>query len=313
MILKFLKNSDWYLIVIFFVFSALLFFSNIFLLDDQNIGENFIFPPLIFLLIYFIIVSFHSIGLNNLIYEKDVIKNSNFILPFVFILLNTPFIISLKMIAFSFSLLFFLNYLLDLYKQKYPFSIVFNASLILSILSIFQFAEILFLFPLIFISMIIFRNIDWRSFIISLIGLLVPYIFLWTYQFMFEINLYFPVFNFSYNSFCFSFIDILIPQKIWFCFLAIIIILSVFELFKWIYKKSIRSRESFNIIIFYIIICIMMFLFSNNKESIYLSLTPISIIITNYFVYSKKSKTSGLIFIFFLFISIFYRISMINL
>ena len=334
MTLKLLKNSYWYLIIIFLAFSIMFFLSSYFTIDYQKIISEFTFYHLLLLFITFIIVTFHSIGLNNLIYEKDVIKKPNFVLAFIFLILNTPFTfvsilqdegkseftdiqsstlnIEPKMVVFSFALLFFLNYLLKLYKQKKPFSIVFNSSIILSILSIF-FSHVLLLFPLIFISAIIFRNIDWRCLIISIIALIVPYFFLWTYQSLYNIEFYFPNFHFSYSLVSFSFMDLNLYQKIWFYILTLVIILSISELFRWIYKKSIRSRDSFSIIVFYLIISITVFLFSNNLDSVYLILTPLSIIIANFFVYSKQTIITEIIFTLFLFSSIFYRVSMINM
>ena len=105
---------------------------------------------------------------------------------------------------FSFLLLFFLNYLLKIYKQKKPYSIVFNAGIILSLLS-FYIPHTLMLYPLIILSTLVFRNIDWRVILISLLSLLVPYLFVWTYQFFFQQKLLFPTFNFNYISINFEF------------------------------------------------------------------------------------------------------------
>ena len=91
MTLKLLKNSYWYLIIIFLAFSIMFFLSSYFTIDYQKIISEFTFYHLLLLFITFIIVTFHSIGLNNLIYEKDVIKKPNFVLAFIFLILNTPF------------------------------------------------------------------------------------------------------------------------------------------------------------------------------------------------------------------------------
>jgi hypothetical protein len=216
------------------------------------------------------------------------------------------------MMLISFVLLFFLNFLLQLYKQKQPFSIVFNAGILLSILS-FYLPNILLLFPIILISALIFRNINWRINTIIILSLFVPYLFLWSYQIFTKTELYFPVFEFNFKLFNFSLVELELHQKIWFSVLSLVSLLSFFEIFRWMYKKSIRSRESFTIIILYFLFSVFIFLFSGKEESVILIVTPLSVIIGNYFVYHIKIRWSEFIFFLFLFSSIFYRITMINM
>ena len=312
MILKSLKNSHSYLIILFLLFSILFFIPSFFTSQFQNIENKFPFYSILLLVISAILTFFHSIGLNNLIYDKDIIKKPNFVLAFVFLLLNTTFVTNHKMMLISFVLLFFLNFLLQLYKQKQPFSIVFNAGILLSILS-FYLPNILLLFPIILISTLIFRNINWRINTISILSLFVPYFFLWSYQIFTETELYFPVFEFNFKLFNFSIEELGLHQKIWFSVLSLVSFLSFFEIFRWMYKKSIRSRESFTIIILYFLFSVFIFLFSGKEESVILIVTPLSVIIGNYFVYHIKIRWSEFIFFLFLFSSIFYRITMINM
>ena len=312
MILKSLKNSHSYLIILFLLFSILFFIPSFFTSQFQNIENKFPFYSILLLVISAILTFFHSIGLNNLIYDKDIIKKPNFVLAFVFLLLNTTFVTNHKMMLISFVLLFFLNFLLQLYKQKQPFSIVFNAGILLSILS-FYLPNILLLFPIILISTLIFRNINWRINTISILSLFVPYFFLWSYQIFTETELYFPVFEFNFKLFNFSIEKLELHQKIWFSVLSLVSLLSFFEIFRWMYKKSIRSRESFTIIILYFLFSVFIFLFSGKEESVILIVTPLSVIIGNYFVYHIKIRWSEFIFFLFLFSSIFYRITMINM
>ena len=312
MILKSLKNSHSYLIILFLLFSIFFFVPSFFTSQFQNIENKFPFYSILLIVISAILTFFHSIGLNNLIYDKDIIKKPNFVLAFVFLLLNTTFVTNHKMMLISFVLLFFLNFLLQLYKQKQPFSIVFNAGILLSILS-FYLPNILLLFPIILISTLIFRNINWRINTISLLSLFVPYFFLWSYQIFTETELYFPVFEFNFKLFNFSIEELELHQKIWFSVLTLVSLLSFFEIFRWMYKKSIRSRESFTIIILYFLFSVFIFLFSGKEETVILIVTPLSVIIGNYFVYHIKIRWSEFIFFLFLFSSIFYRITMINM
>ena len=310
MILKYLKNSHSYLIVVLILFSLFFFTSSCFTTEFKNIPQIFPYFPVFILGLSFLLTTLFSIALNNLIYEKDVIKKPNFVLAFVFLLLNTPFLLPYKMIIFSFFLLLFLNNLLKLYKQKQPYSIVFNAGIILSLLS-FYIPNTLILFPLIILSTLVFRNINWRIIIISLLSLLVPYLFVWAYQLFFYQELLFPIFNFKYIAINFNISFYPFHQQLWFSVLSIVFLFSIFEIFRWMYKKSIRSRESFTIILFFLLISIFIFLFTKNTESAFLVVIPLSIIMANFFVYYKKSRLSEFIFLLFLFSSVFYRLAMI--
>lgn len=312
MILKSLKNSHSYLIILFIIFGLLFFSASVFTLEFKNIDNVFPFYSFILLFFCVILTILHSISLNNLIYEKDVIKKPNFVIAVVFLLMNTTFIINLKMILFSFGLLLFLYYLVSLYKQKHPFSLIFNAGIILSILSIFI-PNVIVFFSVILFSCLIFRNISWRIIVLCILSIFIPYFFLWTYQIAVNEDLYIPKFSFAAPIFTLDFLNMYLHQKIWCCIIGIVSLFSFYELFRWMYKKSIRSRESFIIILFYFIISVLTFLFSQNNETLFFIFIPLSVIIGNFFVYHKREGLSGFIFFIFLFSSIFYRVSMINM
>ena len=202
------------------LFSLLFFASSYFTLEFKNIPQIFPYFSIFILILSFILTFFFSIAFNNLIYEKDVIKKPNFVLAFVFLLLNTPYVTNYQMIVFSFLLLLFLNNLLKLYKQKKPYSIVFNSGVILSILS-FYIPHTLMLFPLIIFSTLVFRNINWRMIIIPILSLFIPYAFVWTYQLFFNQALLYPKFNINYISINFEISSYPLHQQIWFSVLII--------------------------------------------------------------------------------------------
>ncbi len=312
MILKYLQNNHSYLLILFFIFCFLFFATSIFTIEFQKIKD--LFPYYSFILFFgcFFITFLHSIWLNKLVYEKDVIKKRNFIIAFVFLLLNTTVITNLNMMLISFGLLLFLYYLLSLHKQKQPYALVFNAGIVLSILS-FYIPNVLLFHSVILFSCVVFRNISWRIFVLIILSIFITYIFVWTYQITFDLCLTIPKLNFSFHHISFSLLDLYLHQKVWWAVLTLVVLLSCYELLRWMYKKSNKSRESFIIILFYFFVSIITFLISQNIESISLLLIPLSIIIGNFFVYYKKEKISGLIFLLFLFSSIFYRVSMINM
>ena len=305
MFLKNFKTTSPISIVFFIVFALLFFCLPIF---KHPISDAYCHPyfasSTVFILGLFLPL-LHSVGLNNLIYEKDVIKKNNLVLAPVFLLLGTPFISHVDEWIISFLLLFYLNILFSAYQKDKPFSESFNANFLLGTISIF-YPKILLLFPLIIIVFLTFRNMSLRSVIISLMGLIMPFLFYWGYTFLFDVP-------FSFSIPVYSFVSPSIPgvnnlnyaEITWYFLLAFILLFSFLELLFWLYKKSIRSRKSFLVILSYF--CLLMCI--DVADSYYLVLTPIAIIVANFFVYSKRGRFAEILFFLFILSSIYYRIS----
>jgi hypothetical protein len=133
-----------------------------------------------------------------------------------------------------------------------------------------------------------------------------PYIFYFVYTKVYDLQFYTPDFT--------TFQIIKLPDytlwntttKIWLGIVFVIGLFSFFELFRWLYKKSIRSRKSFIIILFYFILTCFIVLFGPDDSWYYL-LSPLSIIIANFFTYTKKQKIANLLFLLLIISSIAYR------
>ena len=305
MILKHLINPKPTIILFFIIFCIA--FALIPLLNNHlNVlfSHNWVSAYVVFIL-GLIITFFHALGLNNLVYEKNIIKKDNLVLGFVYVLLCTPFYNTVSAWFISFFLLFYINYLFESYQKDYPLSQFFNAAFILSILSFFC-PVIIVLLPLIIISGINFDNINWRGLLTISIGLVLPYIFYFVYAKVYDLQFYNPDFM--------TFQIIKLPDytlwntttKNWLGIVFVIGLFSFFELFRWLYKKSIRSRKSFIIILFYFILTCFIVLFGPD-ESWYYLLSPLSIIIANFFTYTKWRKIANLLFLLLIISSIVYR------
>ena len=305
MFLKNFKTTSPISIVFFIVFALLFFCLPIF---KHPISDAYYHPyfasSTVFILGLFLPL-LHSVGLNNLIYEKDVIKKNNLVLAPVFLLLGTPFISHVDEWIISFLLLFYLNILFSAYQKDKPFSESFNANFLLGTISIF-YPKILLLFPLIIVVFLTFRNMSLRSVIISLMGLIMPFLFYWGYTFLFDVPFSFsmPVYSFVFPSIP-GVNNLNYAEITWYFLLAFILLFSFLELLFWLYKKSIRSRKSFLVILSYF--CLLMCI--DVTDSYYLVLTPIAIIVANFFVYSKRGRFAEILFFLFILSSIYYRIS----
>ena len=306
MLLETLINPKPKTIVYFAVISFL--FLAIPSLDDNLVNSytEFPYPYLIFFSSIFILL-LHAFGLNNLIYNNNIIKKENLIIATVFISLNTFNIGVFKDIISSFLLLFFVNKLFESYQKEYPFNEIFICSLIISLLVIINSIMVLLL-PLIVISGLIFNFSNWRCYIVSLIGLSMP---LLVYVIIMSLvgdeitpfkYVRFPIFSDNIAD-----LMIFYKANIWVANIFIIITtISLFEFFNWLYKKSIRSRKSFFILLSFLIISIAIGIFGNEKNW-YIVLAPISVFIANYFTYTKKRNLANILFYVFIFTSLYYR------
>ena len=163
---------------------------------------------------------------------------------------------------------------------------------------------------LIIISGINYSNLNWKNIWVSCLGIALPYFFYFIYTFLFDKIFIFPTFDtLKLISFT-DFNDFKTPKLIWISILIIISLISFIELFKWLYKKSIRSRKSFLIIFFYFIISISLIICGGLK-SWYFLMTPLSVIIGNYFIYTKNKKIGNFLFFIFMISSFYCRYSVV--
>ena len=305
MFLSRLKTTSPVTIVFYMLLAVLFCFLPVFQHAIDDLYSHTFFSSTTVFLLGILLPILQSVGLNNLIYEKDVIKKSSLVLAPVFLLLCTPFLSKPDAWIVSFLLIFYLNTIFACFQKDKPFSLAFNANFLLSTIALF-YTEVILLFPLILVAFLTYNNLTWRSFLIAIIGLTLPMLLYWIYTFLFD----FP-FNYSLPDYKLPTLDLptfsefAYAKLAWYIVVATIIILSFLELFYWMYKKSIRSRKSFFIILAYLLLLV----FVNFDNSYFLTLTPISVIVANFFVYSKRTKLTEILFFIFVIASFYYRLS----
>ena len=305
MFLSRLKTTSPVTIVFYMLLAVLFCFLPVFQHAIDDLYSHTFFSSTTVFLLGILLPILQSVGLNNLIYEKDVIKKSSLVVAPVFLLLCTPFLSQADAWIVSFLLIFYLNTIFGCFQKDKPFSLVFNATFLLSTIALF-YADVILLFPLIMVAFLTYTNLTWRSFIISIIGLALPILLYWIYSFLFEFPFGFSLPSYSLPALTLpSISELTYAELAWYIIVAIIIILSFVELFFWMYKKSIRSRKSFFIILAYLLLLV----FINFENNYFLTLTPITIIVANFFVYSKRTRLTEILFFLFVIASFYYRLS----
>ena len=295
MIIEKLINSKTQTVIFFFIVSIIYLLLPLLKLFELNSETIKIFN----LIFSSAILFFSSLYLTNIIFEKSIIKKNNIVVPIVFLALCMPLVnFNLLMIG-NFILIISLNEVFNLYQKTNPFTNFFNCSFAISAcMVIFNYYFGLF-YILIPLSLYIFGNNSWRSYIVSIIGLLCPIIIFYFLKF---------------NGICLnyekqhgiSFLNIH-ELKYWIILFFIMCFFSAVELLIWINKKSSKSRRCFYIIFLYLILSISIFLFSGDSDFLLFSIAPISIIISNFFIYSRFRFISNLLLITFILNSLYNR------
>jgi len=305
MFLKPLIHPKPSIILFFIVFCVLVVVSPLIQFEIAEVFNHSYLHPIIVFLLALVVPFFLSTGLNNIIYEKNIIRKDNLVIGVVFILISSPFINTVEVWISSFLLLFVFDFLVESYQKDLPFSQFYNASIILGAL-IFVYPNLIWLILLLIISGINYSNLSWRIIFTILLGLITPYLFCFVFVFVTEIPFVMPKW-FSLSPVSFSIIqEIHLSIIIWLAILLLVVLFSFFELFMWLYKKSIKSRKTFMTIIWFFIISILIAVYSG-WEYFYFSLLPLAIIIGNYFVYTKKRKIANILFFMLIISSFYYR------
>ncbi len=295
MIIERLINSKPQTIIFFLIVSIvylLLPLSKLFEPDSESFEFiNLILPSLL--------LFFSSLYLTNVIFEKSVIKKNNIVVPIVFLSLCMPFIDFNYLMVGNLILIISLNEIFNFYQKTNPFSNLFNCSFAISFcMLVFNYYLGLFYF-LVPLSLYVFGNSSWRSYMVSIIGLLCPII-------IFYFLKHNGVSLNNENNQISIFLNIY-KLKYWIIILLIISFFSIVELFFWIDKKSSKSRRCFYIILLYFFISISIFLFSVDNDSLIFLIAPASIILSNFFIYSSYRFIANFLLITLILNSLYNR------
>lgn len=139
--------------------------------------------------------------LNFIVNENEILTKPSFLPALLYILFMSSDIAQLTLYPLLFANFFILlaiHKLVSSYRKDTAFPNSFDAGLLLSTATLFYFPCVVF-FPLLYVGFVLFRPFNWREWVIALIGLVVPYTFVFTYYFwndmlshLWDIKLFYP-------------------------------------------------------------------------------------------------------------------------
>jgi len=251
---------------------------------------------IISILIGFILVLFQAFLLIQF-NKKYILINYRTYLPAFFYILISGSFISLQrfnpVLIGTIFIFFSLDYIFSIYRVEYALNKLYLAGFFISIASLFWIPFSVF-FVLIWISLSVLRPFIGREWLVSLLGFLTPYLFVFVFYFLsFDLSEMLILIENIKEGFSFvkEFNNIHLAYYLFYGFLFFIIVNASYVLIVNLQMKKIRTRKYFIINWWLFILCLLLFFFLKNVsfEIIYLISIPISFLLTNYFYTIKRN------------------------
>ena len=253
-----------------------------------------------------LLVVFEAIILNYILSKFEIMAKKTFMPAIFYCLLMScckPLTHFYPLLFSNFFILLALFKICLSYRVDEAFSTIFDASFFIAIASLFYFPTII-IYPLIWVTLIVIRPFIWREWIISIIGLLLPYVFVVVYYFWTD-----KVNFLLYDKIFFPSSDSLLSlsnQRDSFVLVASLLLLlfalSVSTLLKGWPVNTILSRN-FLVVLFWLFgLSILSYTMAPVFNITYLAIAaiPLSVFIANYFLMTKRKWIMEIIFILFL-------------
>ncbi|MFL2569599.1 MAG: DUF6427 family protein [Flavobacteriales bacterium] len=255
----------------------------------------------------FIIGLLMAMGWNNALSERGVFKNATIIPAFLFIILSSVFSLSSFWIC-TFILLFVMNKLMLCFQQERPYGLLFDSGFLIGLATIIN-PICIFFFILSYVAVVVYSTINWRNFLIPIIGLFTPFLFAWTYGFYFDSLPDLSDYYFSYIQWSPPSIEYSLPFLIWTSLVLLLFFFAIRELAQWLTMKSLRSRKAFYVFFAYSICAFTGFFFVQDSWNyLLLFALPFTVLTANYFLFIEKRWWYESLFILILISTVYLQL-----
>lgn len=262
------------------------------------------------LIIALIIVLAEAFLLNNMINEHEILERQTYLPALIYVVLMSCSRSLLTLHPLLFANLFILlslDKLISTYRKDAAFAKVFEAGLLFSLASLFYF-PVLFLFPSICAALLIFRPFIWREWVITCIGILLPYLFILVFYFWHD-----KVDYFWYEKILVPFFDradeITRSRSFFFLIGSIgsVLFLAFMRLGRNLGTTKLKVRSSLMLFVWFMLFSVASVFITSSFSMRHFSfaIIPAAIFIANYFLTFKKiagAEVLFLILIVFIFI-----------
>jgi len=239
--------------------------------------------------------------INHLCNKHNILSKKTYFPALLYVILmscSNLFITLHPLLLANLFVLLSLDRIISSYHKDEAFAHVFDAGFYIGIASLFYFPAVI-LFPMVWVGLIVIRTFVWREWIISFLGLMLPYLFILTYYFWFDKvdlflldKIFFPASDAKYSieSEPLSFIILSV-------FLLLLIVLSFFKLTQGLPVNTILSRNILVVFIWMIALSFLAFLMAPLLNLRYFSFMaiPLTVYVSHYFLAAKKSLVAVIV------------------
>jgi len=318
MLVKTLKTNRPSAYIAFFVSATLFFLLDIIRNTKPSFASNHpIFSSLASFfahhytwsnVLLFIIGLLMAMGWNNALNERGVFKNATIIPAFLFIILSSVFSLSSFWIC-SFILLFAINNFMLCFQKERPYGLLFDSGFLIGFATVINPICIIF-FILTFVAIVVYSTINWRNFLIPIIGLFTPFLFAWLYGFYFDslpilTDYYLTSIKWSPPN-----IEYSLSFLVWSTLLLLLFLFAIRELAQWLTMKSLRSRKAFYVFFSYSVCAFIGLFFVQDSWNYLLFFTlPFTVLTANYFIFIEKRWWYESLFILILISTVYLQLA----
>ena len=318
MLVKTLKTNRPSAYIAFFVSATLFFLLDIFigttptLATDHpifsSVASFFAHHHIWSNVLLFIIGLLMAMGWNNALSERGVFKNATIIPAFLFIILSSVFSLSSFWVC-TFIFLFVMNKLMLCFQQERPYGLLFDSGFLIGLATVIN-PICIFFFILTYVAVVVYSTINWRNFLIPIIGLFTPFLFAWTYGFYFDSLPDLSDYYFSYIQWSPPSIEYSLSFLIWSTLVLLLFFFAIRELAQWLTMKSLRSRKAFYVFFAYSICAFISFFFVPDSWNYLLLFSlPFTMLTANYFLFIEKRWWYESLFILILISTVYLQLA----
>lgn len=271
--------------------------------------DNF---PFLITLISFILIFCEALLINYIIQKNEIINSNSFLPALVYMVLMSlqPEMFSLHPIVIAnLFLLLAIHTLMQSYKKETSYAQAFDTGLFISLATMFYIPSIVFIL-LLWIGLIILRPFVWREWVISFIGLILPWIFLVFYYFWSDKldaleydALYYTIVTpqKSFNAIKFSY-----QEYVQMGILLLSFIFSSGRFLSDLSKGTVRTRSNLFLMMNFFLLAFVSVFLAPAYSIAYLSLlsVPFAVFFSSYLLFAKRQWVAELLFLL-LIISVF--------
>ncbi len=256
----------------------------------------------------FVLVILQGLLINQLFTNNHLSQKNTFLPAFIYILLMSCSYQCMtlnSMLLANFLIIFALYFFLNCSDKKEGIDEIYNSCALLSLASLFYAPAILFILW-IWLGLIIYKLYKWRSWLMSLLGILTPYVLICIFYYLNGIDIQSTLL--SHTNHWFHFDLNFLNEPIQVVYIATLVLFSIPAIFTTLSSRSnrvIEYRKKSAVMFSLLIISIIPFFLSKTEYNMSFIFAPsLAFFLSNFFLHYHNQRKINTFFIIFILISI---------